>query len=462
MHRPDETIAALATPPGEGALAVVRVSGPGAKASLEALTGDEAPPRLEPRRLHRLLLRDPGGEVIDEVLAAWMPGPRSYTGEDLVEISAHGGHETVRALLAALARLGVRHAAPGEFTYRAFLSGRLDLVQAEAVAELIHSHSEAARALALSHLEGGLSRRLQPLREELLTLLRDLELGIDFAEEDVEPVSRETVHERLEALRAEVAALLAGARGGRLVREGARAVLAGAPNVGKSSIFNALLEQDRAIVTEAPGTTRDLLEESWTHRGLVFRLQDTAGLRAAGEAGDEAERLGTDRTEAALREAALGIWILDGARPLRDSERRRLAALDPGRDLVVINKRDLAGFDRRRADPFLPPGVRALSISARVGTGLDELREALFDLATGGAGQAILWAAAAVNRRQEARLAALHRDLEPLDRERVAALETELLARHLRDALSELEELTGARVGDKVLEDIFNNFCIGK
>jgi tRNA modification GTPase len=457
MHLPEETIAALATPPGEGALAVLRVSGPRARWALEAML--RTPAALRPRYLHRLELADAQRRPLDEVLAAWLPGPRSYTGEDMVEISTHGGSVTVRAILDTLYGLGLKAAAAGEFTYRAFLNGRLDLIQAEAVAELIHSRSEGARRLALQQLGGSLSRRVAPLRRQLLDLLRDLEAAIDFAEEDIEFVSRETAAATLAALRAEMAALLTGAADGLLVREGVTVALMGAPNVGKSSLFNALLGEERAIVTADPGTTRDLLRETWQQSGLLFHLVDTAGLR---EAAVEAERLGVKRGTEAEAAARLSLWVCDGSRPPLDKEAARLRALRPGRDLLLVNKADLPGFDPAPYAALLPAGQPCLEISALQGRGLTALKDRLLLLAAGGRQQELLELEFALNRRQAARLHAAQAVLERLDPRAVADLEPELLARELREALSALDELSGRQLGETVLSEIFATFCVGK
>lgn len=458
MHPPDQTIAALATPPGEGALALIRVSGPAALASLLALLpASQRARRFVPRMQVLVRLRDARGVPLDEALAAWFPAPRSYSGEDSVEICTHGGPATVRALLGALYAQGVRAAAPGEFTYRAFLNGRLDLMQAEAVAELIHSRGESERRLALNQLEGSLGRRVAPLRERLLRLLRDVEAGIDFGEEDIEFVGAAEIAATLDELRADFEALIASAEDGLLVREGVSLVIAGAPNVGKSSLFNALLRSERAIVTDQPGTTRDLLSESWLEGGLRFHLQDTAGLRAGT---DRAEELGVERSREALARAHFTLWVCDGSRFPTAAECAQLAARDETRTLLLLNKLDLPTFDDA---PYrhLASGTRCLALSARDGRGLDTLRATLLDLALGGRGQEALELDFAVNRRQEARLAAATAALD-LGPEWAGDLEPELLARRLRDALAALDELEGREVGERVLAEIFSSFCIGK
>lgn len=460
MQHQEETIVALATPPGVGALAVLRLSGPEAKEMLRAMIRHgSGPEMLKPRQLHHMILADAQNEVLDEVVAAWIPGPRSYTGEDLVEISSHGGPATVRSLLAALYALGAKAASPGEFTYRAFLNGRLDLIQAEAVAELIHSRGEAERRLALKQLGGSLSSRLAPLRESLIVLIRDIEAGFDFAEEDIEFLSRETLDASLAELREALAALQASAGDGLLLREGLSVVLAGSPNVGKSSLFNALLGVERAIVTAEAGTTRDSLRESWQEGGLIFHLEDTAGLR---EVRSRVERIGVDRSREAQARAQITLWVCDGSRPPLSAETERLETMDPSRQLLVLNKSDLAEHAPRPYLAHLPVGAGQFSVSARDGLGLEALKAGLFDLATGGASQEPLKLEFALNRRQESDLASARIALDVLAAQGLRDLEPELVARQLREALAALDALSGLQVGETILAEIFANFCIGK
>jgi len=456
MHPLDETIAAQATPPGEGALAIIRISGPRTRQALTALMA--APPRpLRPRYLHRVDLVDEGNDPLDEATAIWLPGPSNFTGEDSAEIIAHGGPLTVRRILGALFARGLRAAHPGEFSYRATLNGRMDLVQAEAVAELIHSRSEAERRLALSQLSGGLSRRLASLRGKLATLLAELEADLDFAEEDVASISREETEGAIRELSESAAALLEGAEQGRLLREGLDVVIAGEPNVGKSSLFNALLEEDRAIVAEAPGTTRDALRETLNIGGLLFRLHDTAGLR---ESAGTIEREGVARSEALLGRAQIILWVLDGSRPVSPSEKSRLALLHPESSLLLVNKSDhprFSGVARRESRELI-----ALEISAREGHGLPALREALFELAAGGKGAEALHVEAALNRRQESKFRAFATILDELRGERGRRFPIDLLSSRLREGLCELDEIRGDRAGEAILEEIFARFCVGK
>ncbi len=454
MHSLDETIAALATPPGEGALAIIRISGPRSRESLLSLVV-KAPDPLRERYLHRVDLLDEHRRPLDEATALWMPGPGTFTGEDSAELIVHGGPLTVRRILGALFAQGVKQAEPGEFSYRATINGRMDLMQAEAVAELIHSRSEAEQQLALSQLGGSLSRRLSPLRENLIALLRDLEAGLDFSEEDIDFVSRERLDEGVSNLRTAADELLAGAEQGRLIREGLRVVIAGEPNVGKSSLFNALLDEERAIVTASPGTTRDTLRETLNIGGLLFHLHDTAGLR---EGVEEAERLGVARSESLLDDAQITLWLIDGTGSPTANDQKRLAELNASRAILVFSKCDAPDF----TEPTLGTSLSSITLSAKSGEGLQSLRDALFEMATGEQGAEALQVEAALNRRQESRLRALFDILEELDTSTLAKLEADLLASRLRAALSELDELSGDRVGETVLSEIFSNFCVGK
>jgi tRNA modification GTPase len=460
LNRPEETIVALATPPGEGALAVLRISGSLALTCLERLTRSCSDTTIfRPRYLHHLILSDKNGKQLDESMAVWMPAPRSFTGEDVVEIYTHGGMVTVQGILRECFSMGIKQAHPGEFTYRAFLSGRLDLTQAEAINDLIHSESERSRDLALEHLKGGVGERVSDIRKGIISLLADLEAGIDFVEEDIEFISRHEVTTQVSDLLKGVRDLLAGARAGKLIREGVAVVLAGEPNVGKSSIFNRLLDEERAIVTTTPGTTRDLIRESWSHGGVVFHLQDTAGLH---HSRDEVELHGIERSVVAVIEAEIVVWILDGGRPPSANELKRSAGIDPERNVVVLNKFDLDGFSSEPVRYGLNGGIKPLLVSAKTGEGVESLKDELFQLAVGGSEEGFARREIAVNRRQEARLLAVESSLAHLEQELDDGVETELVASRFRGALGELEMVTGDGIGNVILEEIFSNFCVGK
>jgi tRNA modification GTPase len=459
----DDTIAAIATATGAAGLAVVRVSGPRALAVAGAVFEGSRPlVDAAANTLHHgwALAPGPAGrerEQLDEVVAAVFRAPHSYTRQDVVELSCHGGALSAARVLAALVAAGARPARPGEFTLRAFLEGRLDLVQAEAVADLVRAETQAAHDLALAQLRGGLSRRLAALAEAVSDAAAEVEARVDFAEDvggvEVPP----HVVTAVAAAEAELDDLLAGADYARAVREGVTVVLAGRPNVGKSSLFNALLGAPRAIVTAAPGTTRDLVSEVVEVAGVRVTLTDTAGLRRGG---DEAESEGVRRAGAALGESAAVIWVVDGAAPLAAEDRRIAARLTGRRVLVALNKRDLpAVMAPAQAAALLDPApAAALAVSATRGDGVVELRAALGELLSGGRG---LTGAVANRRHAEA----LERARAGLGRARAAAAAGapgEIVALELREALGALGEVAGRALGGDILERIFSRFCIGK
>lgn len=449
-----DTIAAIATPQGRGAVALLRVSGPDALDVLRrvapSLDGDASP------RTQRLVaLRHPEtGELLDRSLISVFPRPASYTGEDTVEISTHGGVLTPQLVLDALLAAGARPAEPGEFTRRAYLNGKLDLLQAEAVADLIDGRSRALHRAAVHQMERGLSRRIGELRSAIIQAESLIVYSIDFPEEDEPPVPPERVRAAVSGVVARIDALLATAPEGELLREGALTVLAGRPNSGKSSLFNALLGAERAIVTEIPGTTRDALEAQASVGGYPFRLVDTAGLR---ETVDRVEGIGIEFARRYLAAADLVLFCIEAGRAPAEDELAFLADRDPGRTLVVRTKADLAPAD----DSEPVAGIRAVSVSAATGVGMDALAAALPRMAFGHIADAE--EAPVVTRERHAR--ALRRARDGLETFLVALDERvpmELAATHLHDAAGALEDLIGAVTVDDVLDRVFGDFCVGK
>lgn len=462
--RPD-TIAAVATPPGAGALAVVRVSGPDAHAVLRRLApalGDLP----EARVATVVALKDPdNGGLLDRAVAVRYDAPASPTGEDVVELSCHGGWLVPALVLEACLQEGCRRAEPGEFTRRAYLHGKLDLVQAEAVDDLVSARSRAMHRVAMAHMERGLSTRVAELREALLHLEALLAHHVDFPEEDDPPVSLGEVAAEGTALARRMEALARTAPEGELLREGALAVLAGRPNAGKSSLFNALVGEERAIVTEEPGTTRDALEAVVQMGGYPFRLVDTAGLR---DTDDRVERLGVEVAQRYLGRARLVLFCVEASTGLGREERVFLQGLDGVPVVIVETKGDLhpEGTEEPAAEGAGPgPGARIagrVRVSVTTGEGLEALREVLPRLAfaglvEGGADVPV------VTRRRHARALAAARD-EALAF--VHALEAgtpaELAATHLRAAETALEELVGIVAVDDILDVVFRDFCVGK
>ncbi len=444
-----DTIAAIATPPGRGGVGIVRVSGPGVKAIAEGVAGGLPPPRHASFRN----FLDVDGGVIDQGLVLYFQAPHSFTGEEVLELQGHGGPVVMDLLLRRVLQLGARLARPGEFSERAFLNDRLDLAQAEAVADLIDAETEAAARLASRSLQGAFSRRIRELTEQLVELRVFVEAALDFPEEEIDFLADGQVQARLEAVIGAVERVRASARTGRLLRDGMNLVIAGLPNAGKSSLLNALAGSESAIVTEVPGTTRDLLRERISLEGVPVHLVDTAGLR---ETADRVEREGVRRARDELQRADRVLWVYDAA---TDPENRGLAAarLPPGVPVTLVrNKVDLVdeepGLDERQ-------GMPEVRLSARHGRGLELLRRHLLDcIGYQGAENSEFLA-----RRRH--LEAIDRALEALVRGR-RVLEAhhagELLAEELRLAQLALFEITGEFSADDLLGEIFSSFCIGK
>jgi tRNA modification GTPase len=458
-------IVARATPPGAGGVAVIRLSGQGSLQAALSLFSSTRPDfaGLRPYRLHHGHLHAPDGRRIDEALVAFMPGPGSYTGEDTVEFSCHGGMAVTEAVIAACVAAGARPANPGEFTLRAFLNGRMDLSQAQAVAELVAAATPAQADMALTRLCGAMGNLVRELRQELETLRIGVCLAVDFPEEDVECLSREDFAAGAAATAARIRALAAAGERVRPFREGASVALFGRVNAGKSRLFNALLGRERAIVTGVPGTTRDYLEEMLDIGGMPVRLTDTAGLR---ETADEAERVGRDRGARIVEAAHLALFVVDGATPLpeaSDDEARELALaerLGPLRVAVAVNKSDLPPGEPDPGAALAAKGFTVVRTSAATGSGLDGL-VALIKRRLG-ADNAPPADAAAPNQREAAALIRAGRELDALLEDIAAGVPYDLLGVRLETACAELADITGEMTPDAVLRSIFDGFCIGK
>ena len=443
-----DTIAAVATPRGEGGVGVIRVSGAKSAAIAKTLLRREP----EPRHAYYCAFRDAGGEPIDRGLLLYFKAPRSYTGEDVLELQTHGSPVVLRLLLARLVELGARHARPGEFSERAFLNGKLDLAQAEAVADLIASGSETAARAALRSLDGEFSQRVRALTAAVVRLRVWIEAAIDFPEEEIDFLSAPELRADLAAVRTDLAALLDGARRGVRLADGLHVVIVGRPNAGKSSLLNALAASDRAIVTEIPGTTRDLVRETVEIDGVALTLVDTAGLR---ESPDLVEREGIRRARAELERADVAVLVTDADNDA-EADVALLANLPAGaRRLVAHNKIDLgdrAPHRERRGDDV------HLWLSAKTGAGLDGLHAELRGLAAGEGGDGA-WTARARH------VGALERARAHLASAESALIERnagELAAEELREVQRALGEITGEFSTDDLLGEIFSAFCIGK
>lgn len=461
-----DTIVAIATPPGEGGVGIVRLSGSRALEVGRALVQPARRTTWPSRRLvYGHVVDKDSGRRVDEVLAVYMAAPHTYTAEDVFEIHCHGGPAPLHGVVELALRHGTRPAGRGEFTLRAFLNGRLDLSQAEAVLDVVRARTPTALHVAVEHLAGGLSRRLRPVVDELMGVLAFLEASIDFVEEDIPAATSASLLARLGRADEGLQALLATARHGIILREGLRAVLAGAPNVGKSSLLNRLLRADRAIVTPVAGTTRDTVEEPANIGDLPVYLVDTAGLT---ESDDPVEQLGVQRSRSAIAAADLLLLLADASRPLDQRDReaigtaRTLAPDTPA--LLVINKADLPRVldpaDARSLFAGRPPASTVI-LSAATGAGLEELEEAIATVALGGATltpDTALIDNARHRRALEEALDALRatcmglRSTAPLD----------LVCSDLRAAVTALGTITGQDVTDDLLSRIFGEFCIGK
>lgn len=467
-HMPQgDTIAAIATAQGTGAVGIVRLSGPKARDLAQSLfrSARAGFAGLKPYRLHHGHLLDASGRTLDEVLAAFMPGPRSFTGEDVAELHCHGGPAVLRAVLDELLALGARLALPGEFSFRAFRNGRLDLAQAEAIAETIAAPSRAALHLAQMKLSGALSARIAALRQGLESLRAHMSLAVDFPDEEVDCLPPERLRQGVVAAAEDLAELLHGVERARAWREGALAVLAGRVNAGKSSLLNALAGRNRALVSAAPGTTRDYIEEHIELSGLPVRLVDTAGLRAQGPGGlDPVEAAGQELARDFMGRAEAVLYVLDASRPPHVEDREALGALEPRRTLAVLNKCDLAGPEQKAAsaehEALLEAlGLERVRVSARTGQGLETLCQRLRPLLAAAEPDPD---ALAPNARQAQAIALARQELLALADDQDTGLPYDILSVRLDAACRHLAELTGDIAPDEVLEAVFSRFCIGK
>ena len=444
-----ETIAAVATPPGKGGVGIVRVSGPAAAAVAEAVLGR----RPTPRYAEYAAFRDAAGEVLDQGLALFFPGPHSFTGEDVLELQGHGGPVVMDRLLAAVTAAGARVARPGEFSQRAFLNGKLDLAQAEAVADLIDASSEQAARSALRSLDGAFSGAVTDLAEAVTDLRVYVEAAIDFPEDEVDFLAEGQVAERLAELRERLAAVQAQARAGAVLREGMTVVLAGRPNVGKSSLLNALAGRETAIVTEVPGTTRDLLREHLDLDGLPLHVIDTAGLR---ESGDPIEQEGVRRAWDQIAAADRLLLVVEDAAGIGDAERSILERLPADLPRTVVRNK----VDRTGRAAGLEEGADGTEVAlcARTGEGVERLKRHLQESMGYAGGEG----AFAARRRHLEALAEAADHLEAGAAVLAQDHAGELLAEELRSAHAALGAITGAFTSEDLLDRIFAGFCIGK
>ena len=458
MYDTTDTIAAIATPLGESGIGVIRISGSHAYAVGDAIFCSPSGKPLAQRRdrsiQHGLVVAD-DGRPVDEVLMLIMKGPHSYTAEDVLEIQCHGGRKALEEILSLVLAHGARLANPGEFTQRAFVNGRIDLAQAEAVMDVIQAKSRQGLTSAVNQLEGRLSKVIGAMRHELTDFITRLEVTIDYPEEDLEDI---TVPDVAGAIRKQLASLdemLEASHDGRIIRDGVMAAIAGTPNAGKSSLLNRLLQEDRAIVTDVPGTTRDVLEEWISLKGVPVCLVDTAGIR---ETDDTVEKIGVTKAKAYMDKADIILVVIDSSRPLSEEDRAILEDTKERNVLIVLNKSDLTPVVAEK--DLGQYGHPVLSLSAGTGEGLEALKEQLLSLALSyadTAGSALLTNTRHIELVRQSR-EALKRALDSIE----AGMPVDCAVVDLREAWDLLGSITGDTVHDDMVEEIFSRFCLGK
>jgi tRNA modification GTPase len=450
----DQTIVAPATAVGEGGIGIIRLSGASAESTLQRFfRSSKKLDKFDSHYLYHGHIYNVDQQFVDEVMAVVMRSPHSYTGEDVVEVHCHGGPLIIRQILDLFIDAGLRLAQPGEFTLRAFVNGRLDLTQAEAVIDVIQSRSDAASQLAVRQMDGALSKVLYGFRDNLVEHLSLLEAHIDFPEEDIAPPAIARLKQDVDGIRTEVDKLLAGFDTGRVLREGLNVLILGRPNVGKSSLLNALLGESRAIVTDIPGTTRDTVEESLEIGGVPLRLIDTAGVH---DTGDPVEAEGVRRAGEKCGTADLVLLVIDGSQPLQDDDLLALQMIQQQKRLLVVNKSDQGVVSL--PEPF--SGLRSVAVSAKNGDGLETLKSSITDLFS--VGGEVSESTLVSDRRHRQALLQANDALDRFSSSVDAGEEPELLAIDLREALQALGEITGETTPDEILDQIFSRFCIGK
>lgn len=459
MYDTADTIAAITTPLGESGIGAIRISGPDAYAVGDKIFKSKSAVPLKERRDRSIqygTIVDENGTCIDEVLALIMKGPHSYTAEDVLEIQCHGGREALESILQLILRSGARMANPGEFTERAFVNGRIDLAQAEAVMDVIQAKSRAGLTSAVSQLEGRLSKVINKTRKELTELVTRLEVMIDYPEEDLEDIAVPDVSGALQEMQEKLQHMLEESQNGRMIRDGVMAAIAGTPNAGKSSLLNRLLQEERAIVTDVPGTTRDVLEEWITLRGVPVCLVDTAGIR---ETDDTVEKIGVSRARRYLDRADIILAVIDGSRPLTDEDKDILQSAADKNVIIVLNKTDLPSV--MTSQDLSTYGFPICPISASTGDGLEELKDRLLqEVLKGGFTDGP--SALLTNTRH---IELVRQSAEALERARQSlqdGMPLDCAVIDIRQAWDTLGSITGDTVHDDIIEEIFSRFCLGK
>lgn len=459
MYDTTDTIAAIATPLGESGIGVIRISGSKAYDVGDAIFQSKSSLPLAQRRDRSIqygLIVDDDGKAVDEVILLIMKGPRSYTAEDVLEIQCHGGRQSLSEILGLVLRHGARLANPGEFTQRAFVNGRIDLAQAEAVMDVIQAKSAQGLTSAVSQLEGRLSRVVGDMRLHLTDFITRLEVTVDYPEEDLEEIEVPDIAGAIREMEQRLDAMLAESKSGRMMRDGVMAAIAGTPNAGKSSLLNRFLETERAIVTDVPGTTRDVIEEWITIQGVPICLVDTAGIRSTD---DTVEQIGVRRAKEYMDRADIILVVVDQSRPLQEEDRQILETARGRQALIVLNKEDLQpAFATEELQSY---GLPLLSISASTGVGMGELKDAMLSLALKqglmAAQSALLANTRHIELVRQSR-EALQRALDTIE----AGMPVDCAIVDIREAWELLGSITGDTVHDDIIEEIFSRFCLGK
>ena len=458
----DDTIAAIATAPGIGGIGIIRVSGPESCDVVNRIFHSKQSIPLGERQTRTIhyghIVHPKTGKILDEVIVVLMKGPHSYTAEDVVEIQCHGGFVSVREILKVLLSEGVRQAEEGEFTKRAFLNGRIDLTQAEAIIDIIDAKTEQSLEVAVNQLDGTLSKYIRSLRDELIAMIAHLEVTIDYPEEDIEEVSAQEVRTGLEPILEKMDTLLATAQRGKLLRDGVMVSIIGRPNAGKSSLMNALLREDRAIVTNIPGTTRDSIEEFLTIQGIPVRLIDTAGIR---ETEDIVESMGVEKARQYLDKADVVVLVIDGSKPLEPEEQELLQLITNRPSIIFLNKADQAQYVSKEEIAALGTFTEIVTISAAQGEGMDEMARVITSLVQGGSVQAsheaMLSNVRHITLMEQAKVS-LNQSILAID----SGMPIDLIVTDIRAAWELLGDITGESLRESMVDELFKRFCLGK
>lgn len=456
----EDTIAAIATAYGEGGIGIIRISGEKSLPILKAifeLSGNMG--EIKSRRMNYGRIIDiENNKMIDEVLAVYMKGPKTYTAEDVVEIDCHGGMVSLRNILSLVLRKGARLAEPGEFTKRAFLNGRIDLSQAEAVIDIVKAKTEKSFDIAVSQLEGNLSLRVSDIREKLLDVLVNITVNIDYPDEDIEEITYEDLEKNIVLIGDMIEKLLSTATTGRMIKEGIKIAIVGKPNVGKSSLMNGILKESRAIVTEIPGTTRDTIEESASIRNIPVQLVDTAGMR---ETSDIIEKLGIERSKNALANADFTIFVLDGSKKISEEDIKIMDFLHGKKCLVLINKQDIAKEIYEEDIAKILPDSKVIETSLINGEGIDKIEDTIEDFVY--EGKISQKESVMVNNVRHIELLKKSRDaLKDALKMTCAKEALDFIEIDVKSAYEYLGEIIGETVSDNIINEVFSRFCLGK